>query len=670
MSSFNIAGRLYEALEKAQYITDDLKLSELKTFAVVMAILMDEECPIVIQLLESGCELDTSSMIYAISGNPELYEKITGMKYSMPESIVDTEEKEQVEQEETKPSSAGDIAQINNYYYILGSFPQEELLYENIPFSENLTKAFEDAFTRCKSSGKEYIDAENLLYSILSNQENSACSMLNEFKFDVVEWKEILLYNSEIFEKKEAKDINIPKPLQNSCTILNNHYKKGDENIILKREKEIFNVWNVFSKKTKRNCILVGDAGVGKTAIVEAITLQIVNEKCPKEFRGFKVISLDLTSMVAGTKYRGEFEIKVQSLIKFIEKTPNLIVFVDEIHQIMGTGAAEGSGPDLSGALKPILARDDVIFIGATTTMEYEKFFSRDPALKRRFEKVEVKEPKLDEVKAMISAKISNISTHHGVQIDEEVLDYIIITAKAMNYHGNNPDLTVDLVDRSMAVAKMKGHRRLKKSHVDKVYASNYERYKKISHKDKLSTAYHEAGHALMRMLAKADVRENVKIVSIVPSDDYLGVTISEENNSCRPITRQAVLESAGISLAGRVAQEFVTKDWDFGASSDLVSATEIIRRMIIEMGMDESIYTNISLYSYNSGHTMSDEALDKVNERIKETMDRVYTNTKNTLIANKQALSCLADMLMKKGIISIKEIELCFKENGIKLVK
>lgn len=669
MNNYNISGNLGEIFVKANFIAEEYQIPEVQNFCVALAILTERDCVICQQYAERGLLIDVSGMMYSLSVDADLYEEVTGHRYPIQDEPVKAAESNDVVQEDVTDNNEEEENKDVNFVFVFTS-NNESASYDTIPNSEELNRALEDANKRCRNAGVDYIDTDNLLFSILNDEECSACKMLKLFKYDIEEFKDMLLYNSNIYESNGSGEVIIPKILENSCTIMNNKYTKGEECQILKRDDEIFTAWNIFSKKTKRNCILVGEAGVGKTAIVEALTMQIVNGKCPKEFKNYKVVSLDLNSMVAGTKYRGEFENKVQTFIKFIERTPNLIVFVDEIHQILGTGSAEGSGPDLSGSLKPILARDDVVFIGSTTIQEYERFFSRDPAFKRRFEKVEVREPKLKEVKSMIKLRVQNISKHHGVEIDDELLDYIIITAKVMNYYGKNPDLSVDLVDRSMAIAKMRKAKKLERRDVDKVFFKNYSNYKRISKKDKLSTAYHEAGHALVRMLAKYDLREDVQVVSIVPTADYLGVTITENNNSFRPITRKAVLENAGMSLAGRVSQEYVEKDWDFGASSDLVAATDIVRRMIVEMGMDESVYTNISLYNYGENHTMSPEAIDKVNERIKEIMKEVYENTKLLLEKNKTALVTMVELLMKRGIISIEEIRAEFKEKKIKLKK
>lgn len=670
-ANYNISGKLSEALEKAIYLTQDLQLTSITTCALALTILMDDTNIIQQNYLEGGYEpVDANSFAYSLMSIKELYEVVFNEPFP-EEEIEEPAEPDKADESDETEETSENVEKERPLNVTISFVNTSAENYFTTKYSKNLKEAFDDAQTRCYNSKLQYIDEDNLLYSILNLEDCSAVRLFEQFGIDIEELKNILLYNSNIYVNNPNSKVRIPPNLATFCKVLNNDYSVGEKCEILKRDREIFKVWSIFSKKTKRNAILVGEAGVGKSAIVEAITLQIVNGKCPREFKDYSVISLDLTSMVAGTKYRGEFEMKVQNFISFIENSENIIIFVDEIHHIFGAGATENSGLDFSGSLKPILARDDVLFIGATTNLEYQRFFNVDPAFKRRFEKIEIREPKLSEVKDMIREKVKNISDYHKIAISDELIDYIIITAKAMNFEANNPDVTIDLVDRSMAIAKMRRAKELTKKDVDKVYAENYLAFKKTSKKNKLSTAYHEAGHALMHMLTKYHKREDVKIVSIIPTSDYLGATILEDSENVSPINRNAVMEIASIQIAGRIAQEFVEKDWDFGASEDLVKSTDIIRRMIVDMGMDESVYTNISLSTYgNETRTMSPEAVDKVNDRIKEIMNTVTTETRIILNNNRDKLDIIAKLLYDNGIISIEQIMSEFKKQGVKLPK
>ena len=175
---------------------------------------------------------------------------------------------------------------------------------------------------------------------------------------------------------------------------------------ILMRDKETNALWNIMLKKNKRNAVIVGEAGVGKTALVEKITYEIKAGTAPEQFKDFNVISLDVNSLLAGTRYRGDAEERISDIISFLQNNHNVILFIDEVHTILGAGSCFKGEMDLANALKPILARGDTIVIGATTQNEYEEYFQKDAALSRRFEPVEVKEPKAKDVYPMIRNKI------------------------------------------------------------------------------------------------------------------------------------------------------------------------------------------------------------------------------------------------------------------------
>ena len=223
------------------------------------------------------------------------------------------------------------------------------------------------------------------------------------------------------------------------------------------RDKECKFIWQTLQKKTKRNVVLIGEPGVGKTSIVEKITHDIISGNCPEDFKNFTVLSLDVTYSVAGTKYRGEAEERYSEFVQFLEKHEEVIVFIDEIHLIRGAGACEEGEIDLANALKPILAGGKCRIIGATTSEEYEKYFSKDGAIKRRFRPIKVKEPKMKELYPMLQKSIKTLSEYHGITISKRMVDFIILNAACFDNETCNPDRTKDLIDLSMVVAKQSG---------------------------------------------------------------------------------------------------------------------------------------------------------------------------------------------------------------------
>lgn len=251
--------------------------------------------------------------------------------------------------------------------------------------------------------------------------------------------------------KKELKDFE--EYLKHADFITNMFdYIEDSKKVILGRDEEVKNTLISLSKKTKSNVILIGQPGTGKTAIVEELTRQIKYNEIPK-FEGYSVMEINITSLVAGTKYRGELEQKLNDFIGFMMKRKNLkvILFIDEIHKIMGAGSTEESPLDVSNMLKPLLARDNIKLIGATTLDEYEKYICRDKALMRRFDTLMVKEPTVEKVYDMISAKVEILKKYHNINISKSDVDYVIDLASRRMKSRYFPDKALDIIDYCMA---------------------------------------------------------------------------------------------------------------------------------------------------------------------------------------------------------------------------
>ena len=216
------------------------------------------------------------------------------------------------------------------------------------------------------------------------------------------------------------------------------------------REKEINEVIGILARKNKNNPILIGEAGVGKTAIIEELANMIVSNKVPEFLKNKKIISLNIASIISGTKYRGEFEEKLTKILKECESNNNIIIFIDEIHTIVGAGGAEGA-IDASNILKPILARGTLKIIGATTINEYKKYIAEDKALDRRFQKVLVKEPSIEETYNILKKIKREYELFHNVKISKKVLKSIVDLSNKYIFDRNNPDKSIDILDEACA---------------------------------------------------------------------------------------------------------------------------------------------------------------------------------------------------------------------------
>ncbi|MGN1311235.1 MAG: AAA family ATPase [Clostridia bacterium] len=449
-----------------------------------------------------------------------------------------------------------------------------------------------------------------------------------------------------------TQPFEIPQELKSFVRNLNEELK-GESCDISQRDRECKLVWQTLMKKTKRNVALIGEPGVGKTSIVVKMVHDILNETCPAEFKGFTVLALDVTSSVAGTMYRGQAEERFSALVDYLNNQPNIILFIDEMHLINGAGACREGEIDLANTLKPILSGGKVRVIGATTNDEYEKYFSRDGALKRRFRPVYVKEPKMKEVYPMLKKSIETLSNYHGISITEEMVGFIILNAACFHNETCNPDRTKDLIDLSMVVAKQAGKTEVDRESVLANFSYHFKKFAKMSDRTKRSTAYHEAGHCLVALCSKELNNYDVVAVSIMPSDSYLGVTVFEKNDVTPEYTMEYYIDSIAMNLAGRVSEKMFTRTITSGAYVDLQMATQQAHSLVSRYGMVE--------FGKNRNYTeetTNDKVKDRINEEIDKIIEQAMQRAKDILCVNHDALNLLVEALMKNGIVGPNDLK------------
>ena len=301
-------------------------------------------------------------------------------------------------------------------------------------------KIIDNAFVTNKENSSE-ITPINLTLSILDEKNSKAYTILQTLSKDIN-----LLYKDFVKELTKSEN-NILTELGTNLNelVINNEVDK-----VIGRDLEIERIIEILARKNKNNPILIGEAGVGKTAIVEELARRIVTKNIPPILKNKTIISINLASIISGTKYRGEFEEKMNKIVKELENNNNLILFIDEIHTIVGAGGAEGA-IDASNILKPMLARGKAKCIGATTINEYKKTIEKDKALDRRFQKIIIEEPTEKEIINILSKIKSDYEKFHNVRIPNEILKQIPILSKKYIFGRSEPDKSIDILDEVCA---------------------------------------------------------------------------------------------------------------------------------------------------------------------------------------------------------------------------
>ena len=294
------------------------------------------------------------------------------------------------------------------------------------------------------------VTVERLFISLLEEGEGVANRILLGMNIDVDFLYEKFI-NTFLYSKSRK---NKKLLLEEYAVDLNNKYEDDEFDPVIGRDIQIDRIIEILLRRTKNNPLLIGDAGVGKTAIVEELVRRIVLKNVPKKLENVHIYSISLSSLVAGTKYRGEFEERINKIIEEVEDDPDVILFIDEIHTLVGAGGADGA-IDASNILKPYLSRGKIRIIGATTKNEYSKYLEKERALDRRFQKVYINEPETDVVKDILIGSKSIYEKFHGVEISDEIIDSIVdLTIKYVN-QGFLPDKAIDVLDEACSRASL-----------------------------------------------------------------------------------------------------------------------------------------------------------------------------------------------------------------------
>lgn len=395
-------------------------------------------------------------------------------------------------------------------------------------YSKEILKAVEECLLT-EDTLREDITLTSLLTALLNDETSDIYKTLKLLNINIKELKNDI---------NNLNNINNNLMIKQIATNLNEESKLSNLDPVIGRDKEIENIIEILARKNKNNPLLIGEAGVGKTAIVEELARRIAKKEVPNFLYGTTIYNLNIGSLIAGTKYRGEFEEKLTKIIKELEMSPNVIVFIDEVHTIVGAGGAEGA-IDASNILKPALARGKIKIIGATTTLEYKKTIEKDKALDRRFQKAYIKEPTIEETTNIINKIKKNYEEYHSVYIPKDILKITIKLTDKYLKDRQNPDKTIDILDEMCAKASLS---------------------KKNNTKEKIINSIAKLKNKKNKYLLNGNIKEALKIKNKILNEEQKLKTIktSEKRKVITKENLKKVLENKVLCPI----YELTSKEW------------------------------------------------------------------------------------------------------------
>mgnify|MGYP001215679498 FL=1 len=515
-------------------------------------------------------------------------------------------------------------------------------------FTPRTKRILQMAVMQAATLGHNYVGTEHLLIAIIEESDSYAVRFLNEMGTSA---KAILEKLNSTMGDYEAEDVKFSqnggvghKPGVNSKSKtktldqfgrdLTALASSGAIDPVIGREEEIQRVIQILSRRTKNNPCLIGEPGVGKTAVAEGLALKIVSRDVPEILKDKRVFSLDLTSMIAGTKYRGDFEDRIKNAIDEIKKSGNIILFIDELHTIVGAGSAEGSA-DAANILKPCLARGDFQVIGATTIKEYRKYIEKDAALERRFQPVMVGEPSEEETVQILKGLRDRYEAHHKVKITDEAIEEAVSLSSRYIADRFLPDKAIDLIDEAASRVRLRAYTvpddlkgledKIKKLDAEKAAAVNeqdFERAAKLRDEEKSLKKELEDGK-------KKWQDENEKVTGEVTKEDiayivsnWSGIPVVQltQEESDRLLKMESILherivgQDEAVSLVSRAIRRgrVGLKDPKRPTGSFIflgptgVGKTELCKALASAMFGDENAMIRLDMSEYMEKHTVS----------------------------------------------------------------
>ena len=508
------------------------------------------------------------------------------------------------------------------------------MTFGEIPFSPRVKKVIEYGVEEARLLGHNHIGSEHLLLGLLREEEGIGGKILRSLGANLLTARQLTVtFLRKAAPRERDRKSNTPA-LDEFGRDLTQLAQEGQLDPVIGRADEIERVLQILSRRSKNNPVLIGESGVGKTAIVEGLAQRIIASEVPDNLLSRRVIALDLGSLVAGTKYRGQFEERLKVVMKEIVQAGNIIIFIDELHTLVGAGAAEGS-IDASNMLKPALSRGEIQCIGATTLDEYRKHIEKDGALKRRFQPIHVQPPSTDETVRIIQGLRDRYEEHHGVEITEDAIVEAVKLADRYITDRFLPDKAIDLIDETGSRAKLQTYalptelkaleQELKKISRDKELAismQNFEEavrhreeeerlrklldeskreWKKNQEKHKPTIGKEEVAYVVSKMtgipLFKLEEEESNKLLRM---EEFLHKRVIGQNEAISAVARAIRRSRAGLKEAKKPIGSFIF----LGPTG--VGKTELARTLAEFLFNSEDALIRIDMSEYQEKFTSS----------------------------------------------------------------
>ena len=515
-----------------------------------------------------------------------------------------------------------------------------------IGFTPRTKRVIENAFREAKKLGTDFIGTEHLLIGIMREGDSVAVRIMLDLNVNPQKlYNEIIKIlneetpNGEASEKRGSSSktlgsYNQTQTLNQYGTDLTKRALDGKLDPVIGRKDEIERVIQILSRRMKNNPCLIGEPGVGKTAVVEGLAEKIIADDVPKQLQGKRVVTLDISSMVAGAKYRGDFEDRIKKCINEVKKAGDVILFIDEIHTIVGAGSAEGA-VDAANILKPSLARGEIQLIGATTLNEYRKYIEKDSALERRFSPVTVSEPSNEDTIKILEGIRDKYEAHHNVKITEEAIKAAVdLSARYINDRFM-PDKAIDLIDEAASKVRMKAYSEpdnlkkleeelssIEKEKEDAIHAQDFEKaatlrdkqHEKQEKLDKEKQKWENKNSKEVLNLTEEDIAEVISSWTKIPvkkltQDENEKLKNLEKSLHERVIGQNEAVEAVAKAIRrGRVG----LKDPNRPIGSFLflgptgVGKTELSKALAESLFGNEDSMIRIDMSEYMEGHSVS----------------------------------------------------------------